>query len=277
MKLGKFEIFVVSDGTFRLDGGTMFGVIPRVMWSKSVSPDDQNMTRWGTNCLLILSGDKKILMETGMGMKLSERQLKIYGRVNGNLLEKNLNALGFRVEDIDLVIPTHLHIDHSGGFTVIQEGRLKPRFPHAKYLLQRLEWEAATHPTRLNRATYLAENFVPVVEAHQVEWLDGDAEVMPGLRVIRTGGHTQGHQAVRITSEGENLFCPGDLVPSRWHMRQTFLTAYDLGPCEVMESKSKWLGEAMEEDWMIHWYHDPECSFGRVGMDGENFIARDFI
>lgn len=274
LSLGKFKIHVVSDGLFQLDGGSMFGMVPKMVWSKHISVDANNMALWGTHCLLIETGQKLVLIETGFGPKLNSKHQKMYARTNEDLFQKNLNHLGFRLEDIDIVIPTHFHLDHVGGFTDGSEGRWKPRFTKAKYFIQRREWEDATHPHRLSKGSYLPENFVPVVDAHQEEWLDGDAEILPGLNVFLTGAHTHGHQAILLHSEGETLFCGGDLIPSRWHVRQTFVTAYDLCPFDVMEVKSEWLEKARQEDWILHWYHDPTLPFGRVVLKDENFAAK---
>jgi len=274
LKIGRFDVYSISDGTFVLDGGSMFGMIPKVIWSQQVQSDASNMTLWGMHCLLVVDGARKILIETGMGTKLSPKLQKIYSHGNDDLFLKNLKTAGFSISDIDMVIPTHLHIDHAGGFTENGETGPRPRFPKAKYLLQRKEYEAAVHPNRLSRGSYLSENFTPVVEYGQQEWLDGDSEPVKGIHISMTGAHTHGHQVIRIESEGQTLFCPGDIIPSRWHVRQTFLTAYDLCPVDVMDEKVKFLNQAMQEKWTLHWYHDPEIVFGKVGMDGENFIPK---
>lgn len=252
----------------------MFGLIPKVIWNKFVPVDTDNMSVWGTNCLLFQAGKKKVLIETGVGSKLNPKQQKIYGRSNQNFFERNLKKAGLSFEDIDVVIPTHLHMDHAGGFTDFHGKDLKPRFPKAKYFIQREEWEAATHPNRLSRGSYLSENFLPIVDAHCEEWLDGDSEILPGIEVFKTGAHTHGHQVVKISSEGQTLFCGGDLIPARWFVRQTFLTCYDLSPIQVMECKTRWLEQAKQENWMLHWYHDHEMPFGKVDIEGENFIPK---
>ncbi|MBI1870382.1 MAG: MBL fold metallo-hydrolase [Chlamydiae bacterium] len=273
MKLGKFEIYVISDGLFQLDGGTMFGIVPKVIWSKFLQVDQNNMALWGTHCLLVVVKGKKILIETGIGSKLDSKKKKIYGRSDDGAFSQNLKKAGFSFEEIDFVIPTHLHMDHAGGFTCFENGKLKTRFSKARYLIQKKEWEAAIHPTRLSRGSYWEENFLPVLDHHQVEWLDGDIELLQGLDIMLTGAHSQGHQAIKIFSEGKTLFCGGDLIPSRWHVRQTFVCAYDLCPMEVSELKTKWLERAYQEDWILHWYHDPEMPFGKVNKEGENFVG----
>lgn len=274
LKVGRFDVYSISDGTFVLDGGSMFGMIPKVIWGQQVQADASNMTMWGMHCLLVVDGRRKILIETGMGTKLNPKQQKIYSHNNDDLFLKNLKEAGFAINDIEMVIPTHLHIDHAGGFTEKSPKGLKPRFAKAKYLIQKKEYEAAAHPTRLSRGSYFSENFAPVVEAGQQEWLDGTAEPIPGIQISLTGAHTHGHQVIRIHSEGQTLFCPGDIIPSRWHVRQTFLTAYDLCPMDVMDEKVKFLNQAIKENWILHWYHDPEIVFGKVGMDGENFVSK---
>ena len=248
LKLGKFEIDVVSDGNFLLDGGTMFCMVPKMVWSRDVSVDTNNMAAWGTNCLVISDGRIKVLIETGFGNKLTERQLKMYGRSSDTLLDRGLARLGWSVKDIDVVIPTHLHIDHAGGLTERDQDKLCPRFPKAKYMLQKKEYEAATHTHRLSRGSYIADNFVPVVEAGQEEWLDGDSEILPGIEISLTGAHTAGHQVVKISSQGQTLFCGGDLIPARWFVRETYVTSYDLCPVDVMNIKTRWLEQGKEEE-----------------------------
>ncbi len=277
LNLGKFKISVVSDGFFQLDGGSMFGMVPKTVWSKHISVDSNNMALWGTHCLLVETSNKKILIETGFGTKLNEKQRQMYARPNQkDELRENLKQLGLDLEDINIVIPTHLHLDHVGGFTDYFDQKWFPRFPKAKYLIQKKEWEDATHPHRLSRGSYLPENFMPVADAHRIEWLDGNVEIEPGFELILTGAHTHGHQAIKISSPGQTLFCGGDLIPSRWHVRQTFVTAYDLCPFDVMEVKTEWLHKAEQENWILHWYHDPEMPFGKVGLKNENFIPKPF-
>lgn len=274
LKIGPFEIYVISDGSFQLDAGTMFGMIPKSIWSKVVTADLSNSTRWGIRCLLVVFKGVKILIDTGLGTKLSEKQRKIYGRTKEDLLGKNLQKLGIRSSDIQMVILSHLHMDHAGGCTKEEDGRLKLRFKKAKYLIQRKEWEAAIHPNRLTRGSYWEENFMPIVEAHQEEWIDGKIELFPGFEVLFTGAHSLGHQVIKIQGDGQTLFCPGDIIPSRWHVRQTYFTSYDFSPMEVLELKTLWMRQAHEENWIIHWNHDPLIYFGTVEQQGGNFLAK---
>ncbi|MBI1884048.1 MAG: MBL fold metallo-hydrolase [Chlamydiae bacterium] len=274
LEIGKFDIQVVSDGNFLLDGGTMFGMLPRAIWSKFITVDQNNMFPWATHCLLVSDGKKKILIETGVGSKLNEKKRQIYGRSSENKFQKNLKLLGVSFDEIDYVVTTHLHMDHCGGFTDEENEKLKPRFPKAKYLIQKKEWNAATHPNRLTRGTYWVENFLPVFKAGQVEWLEGDAEIFPGIKVFLTGAHSEGHQVIQISSQGKTLFCPGDLIPSHWHLRQTCVCAYDLSPVGVMQEKTRWLERVMKENWILHSYHDVEMVFGRVSLEREDFVAK---
>lgn len=276
LKIGPFEIYNISDGSFQLDAGTMFGMVPKAIWSKFVTADLSNSTRWGIHCLLVIFKGIKILIDAGLGTKLSEKQRKIYARENEDLLGKNLQKLEIDSSDIQIVILSHLHMDHAGGCTVEEDGRLRLRFQKAKYFIQKKEWEAATHPNRLTRGSYWGENFMPIVESHREEWINGKVDLFPGFEILFTGAHSPGHQVVKICADGQTLFCPADMIPSRWHVRQTFFTSYDFSPMEVLELKTRWMKQACEENWIIHWNHDLLVSFGTVEQQGENFKAKPF-
>src|SRR6185503_5882733 len=198
MRLGEFELIPLSDGWFRLDGGAMFGVIPKPMWEKRAKPDEQNRILMGVRPLLIRAGTRQIIVDAGIGDKMGPKETGIYDIDRHTHLDHSLAAAGTTAGDIDLVIASHLHFDHAGGFTANEEGRLRPRFPHARYVIRRGEWEDATHPHERNRASYLGENFLPLEEAGVIDFCEDDAEIIPGVSVRRTGGHTMHHHLIKI-------------------------------------------------------------------------------
>jgi len=268
---GEFELVSLSDGTFRLDGGAMFGVVPRVVWEKRDPPDDRNRVTLGLNVALIESGGKRVLVDTGMGERWTEKEVRMYRIDRSTTLLGGLRARGLGPEDIDVVVNTHLHFDHAGGNTRVEGGRVVPAFPRARYVVQRGEWDDATHPHERSRASYRADDFVPVAEAGQLDLIDGEAEVAPGVRAVRVGGHTTHHQMVVVESGGETLVVPTDLLPTASHLPLPFVMGYDLFPVATLEAKRKLLDAAVEGGWRILFYHDPRTPVGRVRRDGEAY------
>ena len=263
MRFGNLELFSLSDGIMRLDGGAMFGVVPRVFWEKSNPADELNRIIIGVNPLLIKAEGCNILVDTGNGNKFSEKLLKIYGIERDTTLLNSLSDAGLRPEDIDIVINTHLHFDHCGGNTVVNgNGEHEPAFPMAGYVVQKSEWEDATRPNELTRASYLPENFIPLMETGRVELVDGDKEVYPGVTVVHTPGHNRGHQSVRIESDGKTAFYLGDMIPTAAHVPLPYIMGYDLYPLELLELKRRILREALEGHWLMIFEHDPKVRMG---------------
>lgn len=263
MKFGDYELIPLSDGIMRLDGGAMFGVVPKVFWEKANIPDEKNRIAIGVYPLLIKAKGCNILVDTGNGDKFSEKLLKIYGIEREPTLLKSLSDAGLKPEDIDIVINTHLHFDHCGGNTFLDKnGILRPTFPNARYVVQKVEWEEATNTNELTKASYLTENFTPVMEAGLVDLVDGDTEVVPGVKVARTQGHNKGHQSVMIESEGKTAFFLGDLIPTAGHIPLPYIMGYDLYPVELLEVKRRILREAFENHWLLIFEHDPEIRMG---------------
>ncbi len=256
MKLGDLEFHVLTDGGFRLDGGAMFGVIPKPMWEKKVVPDERNRIRLAMNCLLILSGGKRILVETGAGEKWDAKRRDIYAIEGPPRLPDQLLARGVRPEQIDMVINTHLHFDHCGWNTRIVEGKAVPTFANARYVVQRGELEHAKQPTERDRASYLLDNFVPVEAAGQWSLLEGDREVAPGVELIRVPGHTRDMQCVRLRGGGKTAFFFADLVPTAVHLPLAWIMGFDLYPMTTLENKKKWIPEAAHGDWLALFGHD---------------------
>jgi len=264
VKVGKANIHLVSDGVFRLDGGALFGVVPKALWRPRVRPDRKNRITMGLNCLLIQSGAKNILVDTGVGTKLSQRRKSIYGVRAGRLL-KGLKDLGLEPQDIHLVVLTHLHFDHAGGCTYIDSsGRPVPTFPRAVYLIQRAEWNEATHTNELTKASYLLEDFLPIENHRQLKLLVGDTEVAPEVWVELTGGHTGGHQVVLVKSEGATAAYLGDILPTPHHMPLPYITAMDLEPLVTLRAKRELLEQAEREGWLLLFGHGLEQQAGRL-------------
>jgi len=263
MRFGDIELFSLSDGIMRLDGGAMFGVVPRVFWEKTNPADELNRIAIGVNPLLLKADGVNILVDTGNGDKFSEKLLKIYGIEREPTLLKSLSDADLRPEDIEIVINTHLHFDHCGGNTLVDaSGKLMPTFPNARYIVQKMEWEDATRLNELTKGSYLPENFIPLMQAGRIELVDGDKEVYPGVTVVHTPGHNRGHQSVKIESDGKTAFYLGDMIPTAAHVPLPYIMGYDLYPLELLEVKRRILREALEGRWLMIFEHDPKVRMG---------------
>jgi glyoxylase-like metal-dependent hydrolase (beta-lactamase superfamily II) len=269
--VGDARVTLLQDGTIALDGGAMFGVVPRVVWEKRDPPDERNRVTLGLNVALIESGGKRVLVDTGMGERWTEKEVRMYRIDRSTTLMGGLRAGGLGPEDIDVVVNTHLHFDHAGGNTRAEGGRVVPAFPRARYVVQRGEWDDATHPHERGRASYRADDFRPVAEAGQLDLIEGEAEVAPGVRAVRVGGHTTHHQMVVVERGGETLVVPTDLLPTASHLPLPFVMGYDLFPVATLEAKRKLLEAAAEGGWRILFYHDARTPLGRVRRDGEGY------
>ncbi len=260
MQVGDYRVEIIPDTEFHLDGGAMFGVIPRNLWSRVCPPDDQNRIRMNMNCVFIEAGNEKILIETGIGEKWSEKLARMYRIERKRPLAETLKILtGASPEDITLVVNTHLHFDHAGGNTKIgPDGSYEPSFPNARFLISHDELEHADHPSERDRASYLPENWRPLRDAAQIEATEPTHEVVPGLKLETYPGHNRSMQCWRLTRGGKTLFGFADLVPLRAHVRYPWIMGYDLYPIETLEAKKKLLPQAAREGWLCLFYHDPE-------------------
>ncbi len=268
MKLGAFNLHGLSDGSFMLDGGQMFAIVPKTMWEKRISADEKNRIRLGLTCLLIQAGRHNIVVETGIGDKYDAKFNDIYRVEHSRTLPGDLQKLGLRMEDIDIVINTHLHFDHCGWNVRRENGKLVPGFPRAKYFIQRGEWEDAHNATERNRASY-REEFFAAAEA-QTEFLVGDAEIVPGVRVEVGPGHTRWMQCVRVESTGQTAYFPSDLVPTHSHLGYAWMTSFDLYPLETLASKKRLLPELAAANALLVFAHDPCVPWARlVNMEGK--------
>ena len=272
--LGKAKLTMVNGGDFRLDGGAMHGVVPKTIWSRLVSCDADNRCTYSTNCLLVEIGGKRVLVETGNGDKFPAKEKDIYGIDHDRSIQSALAELGVEPRSIDVVVMSHLHFDHAGGTTrKTASGGLEPVFARARHVVQRKELEAARHPHERNRASYLAENIEPLIAEGIVEVVDGEAEVVPGVRVLPTPGHTPGHQSVLIDGgDGERALFLGDVVPTSVHVRLPFIMGYDLDVEGTLASKKRLLRRALEEKWLVLFGHDRQHG-GRLGLDPKGQIT----
>jgi glyoxylase-like metal-dependent hydrolase (beta-lactamase superfamily II) len=264
IRLGDVRVHVLGDGTFALDGGALFGVVPRALWEKTDPPDEMNRVRLGLNVALIESGGRRILVDTGLGDKWGEKETRLLAIDRSNTLLAALAGLGLGPDDIDVVVNTHLHFDHAGGNTRRAGGRVLPTFPRARYVVQLGEWEDATHPHERSRASYLEENYVPLAEARQLETVQGAVELAPGVRAEPVGGHTAYHQVVFVEGGGETLVVPTDVLPTTSHVPLAYVTGYDLFPVGTLEVKRRLLSQAVRERWRILFYHDARTAVARV-------------
>jgi glyoxylase-like metal-dependent hydrolase (beta-lactamase superfamily II) len=273
MLLGDYRVAVVPDTEFRLDGGAMFGVVPRELWAALSSPDERNRVRLNMNCLFVEAGSERILIETGIGDKWSQKQSEMYGITRQRPLGESLHAIaGVTAEEVTVVVNTHLHFDHAGGNTKLDEagGAAVPAFPNARYLVSRAEYEHAEAPHERDRASYLPENWRPLKASGQLELMEAEYEVVPGLRMQTVPGHSRSMQCARLERGGHTLYCFADLVPTRAHVRLPWIMGYDLYPVETLEAKKRLLPQAAREDWLCLFYHDPDAPLCRLtDVDGK--------
>ena len=265
MKIGDVDVYVVSDGTFRLDGGAMFGVVPKVLWEKLEPPDERNRILMGLNCLLIVRGQERILIDTGMGDKYDEKFAYLYDIRQEKTLLDRLAELGFQPEDITHVIMTHMHFDHIGWNTRQDEkGEFVPTFPNATYFAQRGEYEVAHHPDPRSRASYLKWNWEPLEKNQQLQLLDGTCEPLPGIESIVTGGHTRDHMIVKLKTSERTVAFMADLIPTPSHLKTAYVMGYDLYPLQTMEIKPKVLEQAYAENWLLVFEHSARVPAGTL-------------
>ena len=262
--LGDLELVSLMDGLIRLDGGSMFGTVPKVLWEKKAPPDARNRITLAMRPLIV-RGARTLLIDAGLGDKENDRFHEIYGVDRARSLDRTMAEAGIAPVDIDIVLASHLHFDHAGGFTYRDAGgRIRPTFPRAQYLVRRGEWEDANHPHERNRASYLADNYVPLAEAGVLQLVDDDATIMPGVKVRRTGGHTMHHQIVLIESKGQTAAFVADLMPTTAHAPDAWIMGFDLYPMDTLAAKKQCAKEAMEKNTLVFFEHDPAIAAGYI-------------
>jgi glyoxylase-like metal-dependent hydrolase (beta-lactamase superfamily II) len=265
MIIGKYELFPVETGRFGLDGGAMFGVVPRTLWEKSNPPDEKNRIAMVARALLLVGDGRKILIDTGNGSKFAEKFASIYKIDNSqDTLLGSLQALAIRPEDVTDVILTHLHFDHAGGATTRMDAEIRPTFPRATYYVQHEHWKAAMEPTDRDRASFIRDDFLPLKECGVLEFTEGEGEILPGITSRVVHGHTSALQCPVISEGNTTLLYCADLVPLSSHLQLPWIMAYDLRPLVTLEEKRRLLGVASDEQWTLFFEHDPVTVAARV-------------
>jgi glyoxylase-like metal-dependent hydrolase (beta-lactamase superfamily II) len=276
-RVGRWRVHAIQAGGQRLDGGAMFGVVPKPLWERRIPADDRNRIALGMRCLLVEHDVGLVLIDTGAGNKENEKFLGIYGIENAGAggrthLEDGIRAAGHRVDDVSLVINTHLHFDHGGGNTFADSsGAVRPSFPRARYVVQRGEYAFARQTNERTAASYFPRNFVPLEEAGVLDLVEGEREIVPGIQLIPTPGHVPHHQSVLLTSDGDRACFLGDLVPTAAHLPLPWIMGYDVEPLVTMETKRHLLARALEERWLVIFEHDANVAWGRLRHDGKTY------
>jgi glyoxylase-like metal-dependent hydrolase (beta-lactamase superfamily II) len=279
-QLGRWRIHAIQAGGQRLDGGAMFGVVPKTLWERRIPADERNRIQLGMRCLLIEHEIGLVLIDTGAGNKENDKFYEIYGIENVGVpgptrLEDGLRQLGVDRADIVLVINSHLHFDHAGGNTTRDaDGKVCPTFPNARYVVQAGEYQYATHTNERTAGSYFPHNFVPLHEAGLFDFVDGEHEIIPGIRAIPTPGHTPHHHGLLVESEGERAFYIADLVPTAAHLPLPWIMGYDVEPLVTLETKRRILARAVSEDWLIVFEHDAVTAWSRIQHDGKSYGVR---
>ncbi|MBV9074990.1 MAG: MBL fold metallo-hydrolase [Acidobacteria bacterium] len=254
-KLGDFELTILSDGLYYADGGAMFGVVPKPLWEKKIQADERNRIPCGTNAVLVRAFGRIVLIETGIGNKLPEKLAEIYS-FRPQLLQQ-LEAAGVRRQEVEVVINSHLHFDHCGWNTFLNErGVVEPTFPNATYYVQRAEWEHGCRQLERDRVSYISDNYDPLLRNGQMRLLDGEGDIMPGISAVIYPGHTRNMQAIMLESEGETACYISDLLPTSWHLDLSWVMAYDLFPLETIDSRKRFFQQAIPGKWLTIFTHD---------------------
>lgn len=274
MQLGDLTLRTISGGTYWIDGGTMFGVVPRLLWERNFPTDEQHRIPQDTNCLLVQKGDRNILIDTGAGSKLTEKERNRLSAQPGDPLVENLATAGLTVEDIDQVVLTHLHFDHAGGATRFDaDGELVPTFPNAEYVVQRDEWVIATAGFPELRAAYSLDNLLPLRDSGQLTLIDGNRSLESGLRAFVTGGHTEGHQVIFLESDGQTAVYLADICATWRHLPVLWCLSYDTHLLQTRRIKAELLGQVADGGWLALFDHDPDVVAARLERDSR----KDFV
>jgi glyoxylase-like metal-dependent hydrolase (beta-lactamase superfamily II) len=273
MRIGVYQVYPVETGRFALDGGAMFGVVPKPLWEKTNPPDEKNRIALAARALLLRGGGRTVLVDTGNGGKLNEKLRSIYGIEEGSsALVASLARLGVTPEGVTDVILTHLHFDHAGGATTLLNGEAVPTFPHARYYVQAEHWRAAQVPTERDRASFFQDDFLPLQRGGVLQFTEGEGEVLPGITVRLVNGHTSALQCPVISDGRATLFYCADLVPTSSHVPLPWIMAYDLRPLVTLEEKRRLLTQAADEGWIMFFEHDPAVAAARLRRTDKGIV-----
>lgn len=264
MKIGKYNLKIITSGYFKLDGGAMFGIVPKPLWQRTNPPDEANRIKLSTRHLLLESDSRKIIIDTGMGNKWNEKSKEIYAVDEHHSIEKALSEIGLTHEDITDVILTHLHFDHTGGSTIFENEKLIPAFPDAKYHVQKQNFDWASNPSDRDKGSYLKENFLPLADEGVLNFINGNEKFDDEIEFIVINGHTFGQQMVKISDSSNTILFCGDLLPFTSHIRLPYIMGYDLQPLVTLKEKKEILPRAANENWKLFFEHDPETAFVTV-------------
>jgi glyoxylase-like metal-dependent hydrolase (beta-lactamase superfamily II) len=265
ISIGDVEIVRLLDGTFRVDGGAMFGVVPRTLWAKKAAPDRENRITLALNCFLVRTAEATLLLDTGVGPDVDRRYVDFYSFERDPGLFGLLGEMGLGPADIDIVVNSHLHFDHCGGNTLkTAGGKWTPAFPRARYVVQRGEWEQALYPVERDRPSYIPARLRTLAEGDRLRLLEGDGSIAPGVEAVLVSGHAACHMGVKITAAKRTLFYLGDAVPTAAHIDLPYIQSYDVYPVDTFENKKALLGQAVGEDWVLAFGHDLLHPFGTV-------------
>ena len=265
LNLGNFELIAVSDGIYHSDGGAFFGVVPKLLWQKKTPADENNRIPVGLNSVVVRTGEHTVLIETGIGNKLPEKLIAIYGQP-AQLLDA-LSAAGIAPDDVDVVINTHLHFDHCGWNTVRRGDQYVATFPKARYYAQAGEWRHGQRQLERDAVSYMSANYDPLVDNEQMQLLEGDQDIVPGISVRLFPGHTRYMQAVMVHSAGQTACYISDLIPTTAHLDPTWVMAYDLFPLETIESRKRFYSQAIPDKWLTMFTHDPQVPWAYLTRD----------
>ena len=273
MQIGKYKLSIIESGLFGLDGGAMFGIIPKVLWQRTNLSDEANRVKLATRHLLLESKSKKILIDTGMGNKWDDKAKNIYAIDESRSMNLALAKKGLKAEDITDVILTHLHFDHTGGSTVLANGKLEPAFPNANYYVQKENYDWARNSSDRDKGSYIKENFIPLFEEGVLNFAIGNAKFDDEIEFIVINGHTFGQQMVKISDSSNTILFCADLMPFVSHIPLPYIMGYDLQPLVTLEEKKKYLKMALDENWKLFFGHDPEIAFATIKKFGEGYIV----
>jgi len=277
MKIGKYSLHIINSGYFGLDGGAMFGIIPKPLWQKTNPPDESNRIKLATRNLLLINGNRKILIDTGMGDKWDEKFRNIYAINQTDSLSGSLNKLNLQPSDITDVILTHLHFDHTGGSTKVEDNKLIPAFPNADYYVQRKNYEWAAKPSERDRGSYLKDNFQPLMDEGVLRLIDNEEKFDDEIEFLTVHGHTFFQQLVKISDASDTILYCADLFPTTSHIPLPYVMGYDLQPLVTVEEKKNILAKATEENWKIFFEHDPETVIASIIKDERGFRANQMM